>query len=383
MPPGTHNSTTICYTCTVMSKCIWCYKEFKRPHTKGPEPKYCTTSHRQRFHEHNKLSKALDSLTIGINIPDTMKNVFATQSVASAFSQIAQQPFLTQIKFDNLKNDIGIATKFADGINKFPSTNSIGKLYEAIDTNFNNYSIAATTAAKNLTEIGDLDFGSISSVISKSVAIQNTTSEQIGKIIGATNSIDQTKLFKDDILGKIKDFQKPMSTLFITKDVINAVDKAWKQLSEIKSETLAGLVPNFENLTNEIVDFNLAVSSLTDITHAFDMGDLDFEKIMKPFNVGLADYSKYETNIQQIILDNFSEEKIELISNYDPSLSVEIITILVIIFYHLATNSSLLQFLKVQIELAYGVNKVFEHYVPDIPKLIQYTTFIAPFIKQK
>ena len=59
-----------------------------------------------------------------------MKNVFATQSVASAFSQIAQQPFLTQIKFDNLKNDIGIATKFADGINKFPSTNSIGKLYE-------------------------------------------------------------------------------------------------------------------------------------------------------------------------------------------------------------------------------------------------------------
>ena len=31
--------------------CEWCGEEFDRPHIKGPPPKYCRPSHRQRAHE--------------------------------------------------------------------------------------------------------------------------------------------------------------------------------------------------------------------------------------------------------------------------------------------------------------------------------------------
>jgi len=34
-----------------MLKCVWCDKQFERRSTRGPVPKYCSASHRQRAYE--------------------------------------------------------------------------------------------------------------------------------------------------------------------------------------------------------------------------------------------------------------------------------------------------------------------------------------------
>lgn len=42
--------------------CAWCGEEFERLHVKGPTPRYCRPSHRQRAFEARQLDKRIGQL---------------------------------------------------------------------------------------------------------------------------------------------------------------------------------------------------------------------------------------------------------------------------------------------------------------------------------
>jgi hypothetical protein len=42
-----------------MLRCEWCGREFEAPHVKGPKPKFCRRSHRQRAHEERQTQRRI------------------------------------------------------------------------------------------------------------------------------------------------------------------------------------------------------------------------------------------------------------------------------------------------------------------------------------
>lgn len=40
--------------------CDWCGEVFERPHQRGPTPRYCSASHRQRAYEQRRVERLVE-----------------------------------------------------------------------------------------------------------------------------------------------------------------------------------------------------------------------------------------------------------------------------------------------------------------------------------